>query len=441
MSLATVFPSLIAALPVLAGDGDWPQFRGPEGTGVVPAGFARTSWSDEDVAWTATLPGPGWSQPVVLGDRVYVTCAVGADVQAPMGFQAGVADPRTMKAGAVPDGEIAWQVVALDLATGKQRWVATARKGKPTQPIHPSNTWATETPCVDAHGVYAVFGMAGVVAGFDHDGKALWTADVGVRPTAQGYGTSSSPAIHDGRLFVQCFDDGAAFLAAFDTHTGKEVWRATRASPSTSWGSPIVWHNALRTEVVACANDLTIGHDPRTGEELWRVAGILGPTSCSFGADRERLYLGQKSPMSNPPLYALKAGGKGDLSPEPGSRDIGQQAWMESSASPGIPSPVSVDGLLYIVAETILTCRDAASGEELYRERLAGLATVIASPVVVGEHLIVVDETGQALVLRVGPELEIVGEGAIEDVFWSTPTVAGDALLLRGPTTLYCIRS
>lgn len=441
MSLASVFLLVTLPTPHSPGDGDWPQFRGPMGTGVVAGGFDRTSWSEDDLAWKTTLPGSGWSQPVVLGDRVYLTAAAGAGIEAPMGFQAGVADPRTMKAGEVPDVEMAWQVVALDLATGKQRWVATAREGKPAQPIHPSNTWATETPCVDANGVYAVFGMAGVVAGYDHDGKALWTADVGVRPTAQGYGTSSSPALYDGRLFVQCFDDGAAFLAAFDTRTGKELWRATRATPSTTWGSPIVWHNAARTEVVACASDLTIGHDPATGAELWRVSGVLGPTSCSFGADRERLYLGQKSPMANPPLYALKAGGKGDLSPKAGSRDIGQQAWVASSASPGIPSPVSVDGLLYIVAETILTCRDAASGEEIFKERLEGLATVIASPIVVGEHLIVLDEAGRALVLRVGPELEIVGEGAIDDVFWSTPSVAGGALLLRGPSTLYCIRN
>jgi outer membrane protein assembly factor BamB len=436
-------PALVLLLlaPNLASSEDWSQFRGPLGTGVVPGGFDRTSWSQDDVAWTATLPGPGWSQPVVLGQRVYVTAAVGPDVEAPMGFAQGVADPRTMKPGSVPDIEITWQVVALDLATGKQRWVATAGKGKPTQPIHPSNSWASETPCVDANGVYAFFGMAGIVAGFDHDGKTLWTVDVGVRPTAQGYGTSSSPALHDGLVYVQCFDQGAAFLVALDTRTGKEAWRATRPVSGTAWGSPIVWHNAERVEVVASSGALTAAYDPRTGKELWRVGAIQSPNSCSFGADAERIYLGQKSPMANPPLYALGAGGSGDLTPAEGERDIGNQAWVQSSASPGIPSPVAADGLLFLVVESILTCRDAASGEQLYKERLQGLGTVIASPIVVGEHLIVLDEEGRALVLRVGPDFEIVGQGRVDDVFWSTPSVAGDALLLRGPTTLYCIRN
>ena len=159
----------------------------------------------------------------------------------------------------------------------------------------------------------------------------------------------------------------------------------------------------------------------------------------SFGADAERIYFGQKSPMGNPPLYALKADAEGDLSPAKGSSDVRSQAWAQKAASPGMPAPVVADGLLYVASDGLLTCRDAETGEQIYKERV-GEGTIAASPVIVGDELIVLDELGNATVVRVGREFEIVGEGQLDDTFWATPTPAGDALLLRGVGHLYCVR-
>jgi outer membrane protein assembly factor BamB len=376
----------------------------------------------------------------VAGGTVFVTTAVGEGLEAPMGMAAGVADPRTMKPGAAPEIMIDWRVLALDLGSGKVKWSVSAAKGKPEFPIHPSNTYATETPAADAHGVYAFFGATGTLAAFDHAGKPLWKAELGTFPVVQGYGTSASPALHDGRLFVQCFNDVQAFLVAFDVRSGKELWRVQHEKPATSWASPLVWHNAKRVELVAACDKLITSHDPATGKELWRVAGVQGPNSSSFGADEERLYFGQASPMGNPPLYALAAGAEGDLSPAPGSTELKGQAWAAKSASPGMPSPVVVDGLLYVASDTLLTCRDASTGELLYKERLPELVTIVASPIVVGDRLLLLDEEGRAAIVRAGPEFEVVGRGALDDLFWSSPAVAGDALLLRGGRRLYCVR-
>jgi outer membrane protein assembly factor BamB len=437
-------PALSALLPLVlapSGGSDWPQFRGPDGTGAVPAADIPLEWgATKNLAWKVALPGQGWSQPVVVGGTVYVTAAVGEGLETPMGMEAGIADPRTQKAGGVPDVTIEWRVLALDLASGKERWSASVGKAKPRYPIHPSNTWASETAVADANGVYAFFGACGTLAAFDPSGKPLWKAELGSYPTTQGYGTGSSPAIHEGKVFVQCFNDENAFLACFEAKSGKELWRASREKPGTSWASPLVWHNGKRVELVVSGNKLITSHDPGTGKELWRVAGVEGPWMCSFGADSERLYFGQRSSMASSPLYALTCGGAGDLSPGKGATEVRSQAWVQKGASPNMPSPVAVDGLLYIVGENLLTCRDAATGEQLYKERADELTTIAASPIAVGDKLLLLDEEGRAAIVQVGPDFEIVGGGKLDDKFWTTPTVAGGVVLLRGLASLYCVR-
>jgi outer membrane protein assembly factor BamB len=434
---------ILVCTPISGGSGgsDWPQFRGPSGTGAVPAADIPLEWgASKNVAWKVALPGQGWSQAVVVGGTVYLTTAVGEGLETPMGMAAGIADPRTQKAGSVPDATIDWRVIALDLASGKERWSQSVVQAKPKFPIHPSNTWATETPVADAGGVVAFFGATGTLAAFDPSGKALWKAELGAYPTMQGYGTGSSPAIHDGKVFVQCFNDEKAFVACFDAKSGKELWRVQRESAGTTWASPLVWRNEKRVELVCSGPKLITSHDLSSGKELWKLAGLEGPSMCSFGADAERLYFGQASPMGSPPLYALTAGGAGDLSPATGSTEPRSQAWAQKAAGPTMPSPVAADGLLYVVNDNLLTCRDASTGEQLYKERVGDLVTVAASPIVAGDKLLLLDEEGRAALVQVGPEFEIVGRGKLDDVFWTTPSVAGDALLIRGLAGLYCVR-
>ena len=180
MNPALVLGLVVSLLPSTgSGGSDWPQFRGPNGNGAVPAADIPLEWSaTKNLAWKVKVPGQGWSQAVVVGATLYLTTAVGEGLETPMGMQAGVSDPRTMQAGTAPDVTIDWRVLALDLATGKERWSQSACKAKPKFPIHPSNTWATETPVADANGVYAFFGATGTLVGFDTAGKQLWKAEV-----------------------------------------------------------------------------------------------------------------------------------------------------------------------------------------------------------------------------------------------------------------------
>lgn len=432
-----LFPLIVAAGSLASSD--WPQFRGPSTTGVVEASAIPSTWGPDDhVRWSVPVAS-GWSQPVVVGDVVFLTEAVGEGLETPIGFQAGVADPRTMKPGEAPDVVVSYRVRALDLATGVERWAKTLDEGKPRHAIHPSNTYATETPAADAERVVVYFGMSGTLAALDHAGKELWRKDLGTYRTMQEYGTGASPALHDGRVFVQVFTQDTSFLAAFDATTGEELWRVVRDEPATSWSSPLVWSNTARTEIVVSGGKRITSHDPATGAELWRLVGVDGPGLCSFGADRERVYLGQKGPGSSPPLYALRAGAEGDLSTTEDRPEIASLAWSQKAASPGMPSPVASGGLLYVASENVLACRDAATGELVYKERVPGLVTIAASPIVVGDRVLLLDEEGHATFVPVGREFRTEGGGALEGLFWATPSVAGDALLLRSSDRLTCL--
>ncbi|MEQ1893514.1 MAG: PQQ-binding-like beta-propeller repeat protein [Planctomycetota bacterium] len=430
---------LALGLTLLPG-GDWPQFRGPRGNGVVPAAPLPRSWSEtESVAWKIAIPGHGWSQPIVVGDTLYVTTAVGPGSPRPLTYQAGVDAPDTSK-DPVPASEIDWRVIAYDLASGKERWQASAAHGAAKFQIHPSNTHAPETPAADASGVYAYFGSTGTVAAFDTAGKARWKVELGAYPTQDAFGTGSSPVLHGGKLFVQVFSEERSFLVALDTQDGQEAWRVERGV-GTAWNTPVLWDTGARIELVASGKKHIAGYDPASGKVLWALAGIDTPDSSSPGWDAERLYFGFRGVGVNGPLYALKAGASGVITPPEGKRALVGEAWQTALSAPGMPSPVSVNGQVFVLAGGFLSCFDAKTGIPRYKERLDGSGVVVASPIAVGDELVIVGESGKGFLVSTGPQFEVKGGGQLDDVLWATPTVAGDALLLRGIEHLYCLRA
>lgn len=434
---------LANALEVLAQD--FPQFRGPAGTGVVDKGDPPTDWSGgKGVAWRVALPGTGWSQPVVLGETVYVTAAVGEKLRRPKDMQAGVKDLASMPipglGSKAPDASVKWQVLALAIDSGDTKWTRTVAEGKPKFPIHPSNTYATETPCVDEQRVYVYFGATGTVAAFTHAGEPVWKTELGAFPHANGFGSGSSPALHDGKLFLNCFNDKNAFVVALDAQSGKEVWRQPRAKAGTSWASPLVWKNSKRTEIVACGDKLVTSHDPATGEELWRLGGIDTAFAPSPAARADLLILAASSPFSSSPMYAVNAGASGDITLKKGEKSNAGVAWFRTGTAVGMSSPVAAEGAVYFASQGFLTSYDISTGKQIYKERLGTSRMVTSSLLLVGEKLLVLDETGAAAWIKTGPAFERLGGGEIEDTFWASPALAGDRLFLRGIDRLYCLK-
>jgi outer membrane protein assembly factor BamB len=424
---------------------DFPQFRGPNGNGVLekaqpPLNFDAT----KQVAWSTKIPGTGWSQPVVVGKKIFLTSAVSDKLERPKDMNDGVKDMRSMPVfgslGKGPNFEVDWQVIALDLETGKPLWTQSIIKAKPKYSIHPSNTYATETVCADAERVYAFFGATGTVVALDHQGKEIWRQEVGAFPFSNGFGSGSSPTLFDGKLYIASFNESRAFLLAFDAKTGKQLWGQSPTRSGSSWASPFIWKNSKRTEIIACAEKVVTSHDPNTGEELWRFTGIDTGFAPSPASEGDRLYFGASSPFSSSPMACILAGGKGDISSKSGAKSSEFVAWFRTGANIGMASPVVSNGYLYSPTDGLITCYDASSGKQLYKERLPKSRTVTSSALLVDDKILILDETGHATWIKSGSEFEVIGTGYLKDTFWATPALVGDRLLLRGVDAIYCVR-
>jgi len=518
MRISLVIAGLVGSMG-LANSGwaeTWTQFRGPQASGVASSDNLPAEWSAEkNIEWKAEIPGVAWSQPVVWGEKIFLTTAItenqpkprpqgaggggfggrpgggfgrpGFGGRPPEGDEAprgdrpersggnfdgdrdrppqgdgaprGEGRPGGSRGGpgggfgggpgggrggfgrgaAPPDAVYQWKVVCLDAKTGKLEWEELAHEGKPTIAIHRTNTYASETPITDGERLYAYFGMTGLYC-YDLQGKKLWSKDLGSYPMMAGWGTGSSPVLEGDRLFVQCDNEEASFVVALDKKTGEELWRKKRDERS-NWATPYVWKNKIRTELVTGGGTMR-SYDPATGELLWELGGMQGRCSATPVGDDELLYFGTGGGMGGAgPLVAIRAGANGDITLGSGEKSSDSVAWMVSRGGPPMASPLLYDGNLYVLDQRggIIACYDAATGKQHYKERLPGAKGFTSSPWAAEGKVFCLDEDGQTFVLAAGPELKVLATNKLDDMFWSSVSVAGNKLLLRGLDRLYCI--
>jgi outer membrane protein assembly factor BamB len=267
-----------------------------------------------------------------------------------------------------------WQVIALDRNSGQILWTRTAYEGAPKEKRHIKSTYASSSPATNGRVIVALFGSQGLYA-YDLDGKLLWSKDLG-RINAGAYdvpdyewGTASSPVIYGDSVIVQCDQQKNSYLLAVDINTGETRWKAER-DELPSWASPNVFTGAERHELVTNAPNRIRGYDPKTGKELWRLGGsskITAPTPIFTG---ELMYVASgRRPEA--PLFAIRPGASGDITLEAGSQQNGAVAWSKTQRGSYMPTPLVYDGLLYVLGNAgIFDCFAAASGEEVYRERV-----------------------------------------------------------------------
>ena len=224
---------------------------------------------------------------------------------------------------------------------------------------------------------------------------------------------------------------------ALNGKTGQEMWKVNRTG-RTSWSSPIIWKNKARTELVVCGAGSVTGYEPKTGEPLWTLMGTGGAFSASPTCDQERIYLGNSGRNSRGPLIAVAAGASGELTLE--SIGENQVVWIEDAAAPGMCSPVVVDGRLYVLSRGIISCHNAKTGERLYRQRLKNASSVTSSLWATDGKVFALNESGETSVIVVGDEFSQLPSNETPGLYWSTPSMAGQALLIRGAKMLHCIR-
>ncbi len=424
---------------------NFPQFRGISGSGQAIDQAIPLEWSAEkNIAWKIPMDGSGWSQPIIWNGQLYLTSAVADGLNKPKRFSDGVKMPQSIGLGGfvgAPDVEIAWTVQCIEASSGKEIWRQSIAQAKPPYPTHPSNTFATETPVADEQGVYVWFGALGKLVALTHQGQLLWQRDFEPRKMSNGFGTGSSVAIHEGKLYLQSFSEENADVFCVDCKSGEIAWQKSRAEFGSAWSSPIVWKNEARAELIISAGDQVDSYDPTSGELLWTVSNVKAATACSVCADASRLYFGGSDPFSKGSLFAVKAGASGNISPSKKNSKFEFCDWVQEKAAPGMASPTADGKCLYVIDKNILRCYDAMSGERLYQERVPGLEMVAASLLVVGDKILLVDENGSAVIVAAGREFKVLGGGKIEDTFWSTPAVADGSIYVRGVDNLYCIRT
>ena len=420
---------------------DWSQFRGGTAQSIASGSISETVATNTQPAWRTEIEGSGWSQPIVVGNQVFVTTAVAKSGFKPKGMMGGVMDPSTMGKGPKPKDPIQWKLVCLSLDNGGILWEQTVADAIPAYSKHASNTFATETPAASADAVYAFFGAAGVMAAYDLQGKEIWTKAFEQQKISNDFGTGSSVLLANDRVLVQLYNEESAVLHCLNTKDGSELWRAERPKGS-AWSTPILWDNQGVQEVVTAGQGAVIAYELSTGTERWRMSGLDTSFSCSLVADAQGVYFGTSSPGSRAPLAAIRPGHTGDLSLPKGETQSDAVMWSGTKSGAGMPSPVIVGDYLYFFGNTA-TCYEKLTGKEIYRKRTPGGTLIAGCPVVVGDKIYMFNEAGNLIVVQAGTEYNVVAElstGTKDEVYWSTPAVANGSLLIRSSEAIYCYR-
>lgn len=440
---------------------EWPQFRGPNGTGVAD-GFALPAEfnSTKNLAWKTQVPFAR-SSPVVTADRVFLTATEGDKLI----------------------------TLALDRKTGKIAWrrdVVRARH----MPIYKANDGASPSPVSDGKNVFVFFAELGLIS-YGPDGKERWRVPLG--PFNSFYGMGGSPVLAGNTLVMVCDHRTDSFIIAVDARDGKELWRKSRTN-FEAYSTPAIYKpKDGPAQVIVMGSHTVDGYSLDKGERLWWVSKIgsypkgvpvlgtdmvyvtadggdepfLPPFDESlkqydsnkdlriqreemkshaeaydhFGwldansdgaIDRAEYDFVRNSTIAGHGLTAVRLAGQGDLT----SSNV---VWSLKKSYPSIPSPLIYRGVMYLMKEGgIVSSLDPASGKILKQGRTPdALEEYYASPVAADGKIFLVSASGKVTVLKADAQWEILAMNDLDEEVWATPAIAGSNLYIRTRNALY----
>jgi outer membrane protein assembly factor BamB len=441
---AVALSGMLAAFPLHAEN--WANWRGPTFNGSspeknLPASFSKT----ENVIWTAPMPGPSGSTPIIWGESVFVASTDGTE--------------RSLIA------------LAFDRKSGKQLW-----RVKVADAFSQDNnsTFSNPSPVTDGKRVWFYYGT-GDLSCFDFAGKEIWhrniQKDYGQFAYQWTYG--ASPLLYDGRLYIVVLQrnvpvhargrqNGDSYLLALDPATGMELWKVVRPSDAQqesleAYSTPMPYTHEGRTELIITGGDCISGHDPVTGKEIWRW-GTWNPTrighwrlvpSATAGAG-VALVCGPKGA----PVYAVKLGGKGNLS----NAALAWQSHVQNTEDPAnagrsletreltsdVPTPLFYDGKFYVLDgdRKNLFCVDPA-GKIVWSGRLQGKERFQTTPTAADGKIYVMNWAGEVFVVQTGGDefklLHTAQMGDGETLLRASIPISQGQLFIRTSKTLFCI--
>jgi outer membrane protein assembly factor BamB len=390
---------------------NWMRFRGPNGQSVSGERNLPVKWSaDENIVWKTSIPGNGWSSPIVYDDHVFVTTTTEGGVSCRV-----ICVNRR-------DGSIAWNTEVHRQVPGAKRM---------------QNSYATPTPVTDGKRIYAVF-YDGTVVAIDFSGKRVWKNSEIKFFSLHGLG--ASPILAHGQLIMP-FDGSSreetrigfkvpwknAVVLSLDAATGAVRWKGKRGESRVGHVTPILVDDAA--QLVSAGGDRVQGFDARTGKRIWSIYSQgEGVTPSPVVADG---LLFTSSGFEAPTIRAIRLGGKGDVTET-------HIAWEQKKGVPALASPLYVRPYLYtITRDNILHCIEAATGKIVWVNRLKGVHW--ASPVLADERIYILSEDGVTLVLRPGRDYDEIVRNDIEETYFASMAVSQGHFYIRSAKHLYSI--
>ena len=375
---------------------DWPQFRGPNGNGVANGPAVSAKLDASSIAWTADLPGRGLSSPIILGERVFVTCSSG---------------PKQNRL----------HVICFNAADGSKRWErqfwATGRTMS-----HPTTSVAAPTPASDGKRIFAIFSSNDLVC-LDLEGNLVWLRGLTVDyPNASNsLGMSSSLAVADGVLVAMVENDSESFTAGIDAQTGVNRWKLDRPKMA-NWTSPsLIRSPSGVTHVLLQSGKGVTAVEPATGRIVWQYSE--GASTIPSGTVSDGILYVPSQGMT-----ALQPSSDGS-SPK--------QLWRSGQLRPATSSPLVLNQRVFTLNDAgVLSCGDAVDGKRLWQLRLKGKFS--ATPVAAGVFLYCVNDKGLLQVVdTTQPEGAVTSEVDLGQTVLSTPSISHGFIYVRSDGKLW----
>ncbi len=422
--MKTRFPSLIVILFVFIviscspEKQNWTHFRGSNMDGHANVEKAPLSWTDtENVVWKVQVKGLGYSSPVVYGNQIWITSAT-------------------------EDGT-EFYTHCFDFESGKLLDEKTLFTSEEPQHIHSTNSYATPTPCIEEGFVYVHYGNFGTACINTTNFEVVWTRED--MPCDHMQGPASSVILHKNMLIVHLEGTEDPYVAALDKNTGKTIWKSVRPAEiydplepvyRKSFHTPIVVEVDGKELLISNSSFMCFAHDVNTGEVIWTIQygddstvsqplyydGLVYVNSGWLFEDNKPFWTRQ---------YAVDPSGEGDVTQT-------HVKWTYEDEVPQIPTPVIVNGLMYMVHDRgMATCIDAKTGAVVWKEKLKG--NFNASPVYAAGNIYFINVKGECTIVKPGNKFQKVAENGIGETVKATPVFVRDKMILRTEKFLYLI--
>ncbi|MEM8670005.1 MAG: PQQ-binding-like beta-propeller repeat protein [Planctomycetota bacterium] len=412
VTVTTFLACILWTVTLRADSPEWSRFHGVDGNGVT-MGKIPTGWTDKDYRWRRRFDSYDVGSPIVHRGRIYHLVSK-------------------------PNQKIALE--SLDLATGQMRW--SKEYGQRDYRMHKRNTLASSTPAADDENVFVCWAdpTATVLKCFDHDGNEVWSRDFGTWKSQHGFGTS--PRIFGSMVLLfnsQQADQlragdrpGQSRMIAVDRKSGDTLWETSLTTTRACYGIPAIYESGSTTQIIgANTGDGLFALDPKSGKMLWNKK-VFEARSCSTPLIIDDVAIGSAgSGGGGNHLVAVRIPSRAGEKPE--------QLYRIDRGAPYVPTPVLKDGRLYMIDDRgIASCVDAKTGRSVWGPvRIGG--NFGASPILIGDTLLMISLDGKATLLRAGDRYEKLAEVDLGGPVGATPAFAEGHLLLRVGDELRCI--